>query len=38
MTDNAATVTYFRTTLDPLDLYRIDRIINHLTCQGCLRL
>ena len=29
MTDNAATVTYFRTTLDPLDLYRIDRIINH---------
>ena len=24
-----ATVTYFRTTLDPHDLYRIDDIINH---------
>lgn len=23
------TVSYFRTTLDPLDLYRIDNIINH---------
>ena len=26
---NHSTVTYFRTTLDPLDMYRIERIIDH---------
>lgn len=28
-TAHDTTVSYFRTTLDPLDLYRIDNIINH---------
>ena len=26
---NHSTVTYFRTTLDPLDMYRLERIIDH---------
>lgn len=26
---NHSTITYFRTTLDPLDVYRIERIIDH---------
>ncbi len=26
---NHSTVTYFRTTLDPLDIYRLERIIDH---------